>query len=102
MKQDLIDVVKALRKNMQEQDAYLDSLPGDISGMFFDNKYVTLQRVQCDILREALFGKAMPDVEWFLFEFVAGRSPGPHCVHEDGTEYTFKTDDDFYQYMKQL
>ena len=102
MRAELIDIVAQLKEYDTQQVAYLDSLPGDISAAFFDNKYANLLGNQRDLLIKALFEDMTEDVEWFLYEFEAGKSPGPHCITENGTEYTFLTNEDYYNYLENI
>jgi len=46
-----------------------------------------------------LFTESYEDIFWFLHEFEAGKTPGPHIIHKDGTEFTFNYNEDFYKYM---
>jgi hypothetical protein len=81
---------------------YLDSIPPDINSVFFDNAYVNNLAMQRDVLIEELFGDMAEDVFWFLYEFEAGKSPGPHLILADGIKYTFVTDESYYEYLKSL
>jgi hypothetical protein len=101
MKAELIDIVAKLKEYDIEQVAYLDSLPVDISSAFFDNKYTNALSAQRDLLIKALFGDMSEDIEWFLYEFEAGKSPGPHCILANGKAYTFKTNEDYYNYLEE-
>ena len=100
MKQELIEVVKQLRINSKRQDAYIDSIPREFQELLLDNTYSNLAGMQCDVLLKALVGDMYEDISWFLYEFTAGKSKGPHCITEDGTEYTYKTDEDYYRYLE--
>lgn len=100
MEQKLIDVVRKIKEHDVVMHNYIDTIPDDIGSAFFDNTYTNAQSLQRDILIEALFGDMHTDVEWFLYEFTAGRTPGPHCVLEDGTEFTYNTNEDYYEYLR--
>ena len=100
MEQKLIDVVKRLKTDEEEMSKYLDSIPSDIRDGFFDNFYANAQVLQRDYLVDVLFGVMAEDVQWFLYEFIAGKSPGPHCVLPDGTEFTYNTNEDYYEYLR--
>lgn len=99
MKKELVDVVRKLKNYDDEKSKYIESIPSDISSAFFDNTYTNAQSMQVDCLMEALFGNMIEDVCWFLYEFKAGKSSGPHCILKDGTEYTFNTNEDYYDYL---
>ena len=96
----LINIVRELKYLGTHMDAYIDTIPRDISEAFFDNEYTNLQAKQRDILLEALFGDMSSDIEWFLYEFQAGETEGPHCILQDGKEFTFNTNEDYYEYLK--
>ena len=102
MKKELIDIVRKLKDMDAERVKYLETIPQDISAAFFDNVYVNLLYKQSDMLIDALFGDHAEDVTWFLYEFTAGKSAGPHCILADGTEYTYNTNEDYYAYLEQL
>jgi hypothetical protein len=102
MKPELINVVRILKDYGTKQSEYLDTIPSDINQVFFDNTYVNLLQQQNDLLIDHLFGEFTEDVSWFLYEFEAGKSPGPHCRLADGTEYTYNTNEDYYEYLKEL
>jgi hypothetical protein len=101
MKQELIDVVRKLKDWDTEQEEYLKSIPSDIKSVFFENQYTNLLSMQKDLLIDQLFGDMAEDVFWFLYEFEAGKSPGPHCILADGTEYVYNTNEDYYAYLKE-
>jgi hypothetical protein len=101
MKQELIDVVRKLKDWDTEQEEYLKTIPSDIKSVFFENQYTNLLSMQKDILIDQLFGDMAEDVLWFLYEFEAGKSPGPHCILADGTEYVYNTNEDYYAYLKE-
>ena len=100
MKPELIDVVRKLKDWDTEQSEYLDTIPPDINSVFFDNTYVGLMGKQKDLLIQHLFGEAAEDILWFLYEFTAGKSPGPHCILANGTEFTYTTNEDYYEYLR--
>ena len=101
MKTELINVVKQLRKLMQRQDEYIDSIPREFQEVVQDNEYSNCASMQVDIMLQALFGtKYYEEVCWFLYEFEAGKSKGPHVRLPCGTHYCFLTDDDYYTYLE--
>jgi len=100
MKPELIEVVKKLKESIEQQDQYIDSLPSEFRELILDNKYVNSHIQNVDTLMSELFGDMYEDVNWFLYEFKAGSSTGPHCIHPDGTVYTYKSNDDYYEYLK--
>jgi len=99
MKQELILLVRKLKDMEEEMDQYIDTVPLDLRQVLFDNSYVNGMALQRDRLVEALFGDMAEDIFWFLCEFKAGRSPGPHVILKDGTEFTFNYNEDYYKYL---
>jgi hypothetical protein len=100
MNQNKIQVVKELRLSMQAQDNYLAKLPREFQELLFENEYANLQDTQRDQLMRTLFAEHYEDVMWFLYEFTAGKSTGPHVISQDGTKYTFRNDNDYYTYLE--
>ncbi len=100
MNKELIDVVRKLKEFDIEGENYRMSIPSDINWVFFDNRYVNGLQMQKDMLIDLLFGDMADDVSWFLYEFEAGKSTGPHCITADGTEHFYHTDDDYYKYLE--
>ena len=96
MSPELVEVVRKLRNIELQQRAYVDKVPLDIQDFVFDNEYANLQGLKFDAVVQALFADNVEDVYWFLYEFNPAM-PGPHLVNEEGKEYTFKTDEDYYQ-----
>lgn len=100
MKQELIDVVRKIRKLNKRQEEYVDKLPVDIQDMFLDNAYVNDLSMKNDILMSALFGPVVvEDIFWFIYEYKQG-SPGPHVTIDSEDTITFNTDEDFYKYLE--
>lgn len=100
MKQNLIDIVRTLKDSLTKQDTVLSNAPGYYGIAIMDNPYVDEFKVQLSALMPALFGEANDDINWFLFEFTAGKSPGPHCIEKNGTAHTYHTNEDYYTYLK--
>lgn len=101
MKPELINLVKQLRTSMQLQEEYIDKLPREFQELLFDNEYTSQLDFQRDELIKAVFGdKYYEEVCWFLYEFEAGKSQGPHVRLPCGTHYIFLTDDDYYTYLE--
>jgi hypothetical protein len=100
MNKQLIDLVKKLKELDVTADVYLQSIPKDINPAFFDNGYVNALQLQKDMLIDVMFGDMAEDVSWFLYEFEAGKSAGPHCITAGGTEYTYHTNEDYYKYLE--
>lgn len=96
----LINLLKELRRLNQASRAYLDDYPHLFQDLVIGSEYAeNLHRGQSLLLKH-VFGEYAEDVEWFLYEFTPGSSPGPHVILADGTEYVFKTDEDYYEYFR--
>lgn len=98
-KQELVNIVRKIRTLNNESATYITSIPSDICAAFFDNTYVNNLQTQKELLITSLFGDMAEDVCWFLYEFTPGSSAGPHCITPDGTEYVYRTDEDYYDYL---
>ena len=101
MKSELINAIRLIKNSLAAQDKYVNSLDYAFSTLILDNPYNCEQSEQIAVLLDALFGDLAEDVMWFLYEFEAG-STGPHVVLHDGTEHTFFTNEDYYEYLQQL
>ena len=100
MKTELIDIVRKLKDSCLVRDNYVKKLPPDFYTLF-DNEYVNELEKQIDMMVESLFGDMAEDVFWFLYEYhQETASNGPHLILQNGTEYTFKTNEDYYEYLK--
>ena len=99
MKNEMILVVRHLKEMEEKMNQFISSIPPDINSVFFDNVYVNCLAVQRDRLIGELFTESYGDIFWFLLEFEAGKTPGPHIILKDGTEFIFKTNEDFYKYL---
>ena len=102
MKPELIEIVRKLRAYDLARDAYLKAIPSDMCNFLLDNKSTEMQDLRAQFLMEALFGDALEDVYWFLYDYDNIKDRSPHITHADGTEYTFKSDEDYYEYLKGL
>jgi hypothetical protein len=101
MKNEMILVVRHLKEMQEKMDQYINTIPRDIRTTFFDNEYVNCLTVQRDRLIGELFNESsvFEDIFWFLYEFEAGKTPGPHIVRPNGIEFTFNYNEDFYKYL---
>lgn len=102
MKPELIEIVRKLRAYDLARDAYLKSVPSDMCNFLLDNKSTEMQDMRAQFLMEKLFGDELESVYWFLYDYNHKKDSSPHITHKDGTEYTFKTDEDYYEYLKGL
>jgi hypothetical protein len=79
-----------------KRDAYIASIPPDISAAFFDNTYVNELSMQVDWLCLALFGDSIDSVYWFLYEW----KPGYECGIGDKELCKIENIDDMINWMK--
>ena len=97
-----IAVVKAL-KDLQEQGGeYIDSVGSEFIGIIMDNEYCNTRGLMIDVLSRAFFKDMDCDVSWFLYDFKAGTTIGPHLITSDGINWTFHTNEDYYEYLRTL
>jgi hypothetical protein len=99
MKQSKIELVKFLKDGVEASNVYVDSIPRDIRTSVFDNTYSDIQDKMVNELVKAHFKTMATDVFWFLYEFTAGKTAGPH-VSIDGVDYYFNTNEDYYKYLE--
>lgn len=100
MKQSKIELVKFLKDSVVASNEYIESIPRDIRSGFFDNEYCNTQDKMCDELVRAHFKDMATDIFWFLYEFEAGKTEGPHITTADSVEWTFNSNDDYYKYLE--
>jgi hypothetical protein len=102
MKQYKIDIVRKLKDSVKRQDDYLKQFPaGFPTEVVFDNDYVNEIGSNFDMLLNAFFKDDVEDVRWWLYDFdIINASTGPHIITVNGIKWTFKTDEDFYNYLK--
>lgn len=99
MKPKLIELLQELKRLHVLRDEYIDTVPMDLRGVIWDTKYCELLERENDLMLNRVFKDSVEDAYWFLYDFKAGKSKGPHLV-ENGVEYTFETDDDYYEYLR--
>jgi hypothetical protein len=102
MKPELVEIVRKLRSYEKQRDEYLHSLPNDVRFFLMDNQYTTMQDMKSEELLRGLFGGDIDAVYWLLYDYDSKKDSSPHVTHADGTEYTFKTDEDYYKYLENL
>lgn len=98
MKEELITMLKEVRKLRQEADEYLDKLPNDLSLYVMDNTYTTAVSMIGDKSLKMIFGDMNEDISWFLYEFTPKEEPQLWLA--DGTPITLKSDEDYYEYLR--
>lgn len=76
-----------------QQNKWINSLPNDISSVFFDNYYVTSVRKQYDETLKLVFGDWFDDLTYFLYE------KAPHQITTDKNEYVINTVKEYVDYL---
>lgn len=103
MKKKMIEVVRYLKDMDKERDIYLATVPQDLRPILLDNQYVDLLEIQKDRLINAFFKKDTEEVYWFLYEYDEKKQvTGPHIVEDNGNTHTFHSNEDYYNYLKEL
>jgi hypothetical protein len=102
MRDELIDIVCKLKEIREAQDVYFQTIPTDLRACIFDNKYIDLLETKVQILTDIAFKGSQEDIYWFLYEFKAGQTDGPHIIDQTGKKWTFKTNKDYYRYLENL
>jgi hypothetical protein len=100
MKPELIAIVKQLKEKKEAQDVYFQTIPTDLRVSVIDNKYVNLLEAMVQILTDKVFEGVEEDMYWFLYDFEAGKTNGPHIIDATGQKYTFKTNKAYYKYLE--
>jgi hypothetical protein len=100
MKPELIAIVKQLKETREALDVYLDSVPSDLRVSVCDNKFVDLLETMVHLLTDKVFESFKEDIYWFLYDFEAGKTNGPHIIDATGQKYTFKTNKAYYKYLE--
>jgi hypothetical protein len=100
MKPELIAIVKQLKETRDAQDAYLETIPTDLRVFVCDNKFVSSLEAMVQILTDKVFEGVEEDIYWFLYDFEAGKTNGPHIIDATGQKYTFKTNKAYYKYLE--
>ena len=77
-------------------------LPSDIARVVFDNEYSHLQDLQINLIMKSIFGDEIHDIHWFLYEFKLGELCEYHLIDQFGNKQLFTTDEDFYEYLKNI
>jgi hypothetical protein len=101
MKPELIEIVRKLRDYEKQRDAYLYALPNDVRNFLMDNQYTEMQDMKSEELLRGLFGKDIDLVYWILYEYDTKKDTSPHVTHANGKEYTFKSEEEYYTYLKE-
>lgn len=112
------DLFRELYKYHVKGNAWLDTVPNEINGSFFDNPYVGALRRQLDLVQEAVFTEdQLSDIDWFLFDWsvptkqkpaswpddwYVGWSVTPTLTWKiDDVEYSFSGIDEYIQFLQE-
>ena len=77
----------------QKQEKWIESLPREISSVFYDNDYTEGLRTQINTLISFVFGDWSEDVGYFLYE------SAPHVITTQKAEYTINNLKEYVDYM---
>lgn len=94
-------LLEELQHQYQRGDAWLDTIPGDINQVFFDNTFVDSLQKSNTTLMKALFDKTLlQEVEWFLYEWQADKPKELRTItFPDGSTYVINDLNDFVEYL---
>jgi hypothetical protein len=94
-------LLTGLLKEKSKGDQWLDSVPGEVNSVFFDNPYVdSLQRSNTLLLQSLFEDTLLQEVEWFLYEWEADKPVEFRTItYPDGSAVVIDTVDDFVNYL---
>lgn len=94
-------LLEELQQQYQRGDAWLDTIPGDINQVFFDNTFVdSLQKSNTALMKALFQGPLLQEVEWFLYEWQADKPKELRTItFPDGSAHVIDTLDDFVKYL---
>lgn len=98
MRQELIELVKELKRLDIQAENYISKLPSEFS-IIFDNDYTNCKGLMFDKTAQILFGSMYEDIMWFLYEWKPGNKK-PQIWLADGTTYVLETEEDYYKYLE--
>ena len=86
-----------LYESKLKEEAYIDSIPSDISTAFVDNEYANSISVTNEKLIKYIFGDSFDSILWFLYEWKPG-----YKVGSNGKITTIHSIDDYITWMKEF
>ena len=90
------DLVVAMKRRIESQELYINSIPKDIRDSFIENAYTNIDGAMIDHLSKLLLGDLYEDVAWFLYEC------NSRCnkIWFEDREYIINSTEDYLQYAK--
>lgn len=98
MNKELIDLIKEIRVLDAQGEAYLSTIPTPFDMILVENDFQIANYKIQNILMRQVFGNTYEDICWFLYEW----KPGYSIKTQDGVEYTFNTEEDYYKYLERV
>lgn len=92
-----INILKEVRTLQKSANLFIDNIPENLAPLqefIIFNDYCVSNEKQIDILLKVIFGDMYIDIDWFLNEWKPGYS-----VIVDEKEYTFNTEEEYYDYL---
>lgn len=86
-----------LYKSMVTRNEYIDKIPNDISGAFFDNEYVNTFYIDINEMLTYIFGDASESINWFLYDWHPGYEVGSGNI-----EKQINNIDEYIDWMKNV
>jgi hypothetical protein len=88
---------RLLYKNMIRRDEYLNTIPSDINGFIFENRYVNYLLDDYSTMLKVIFDEHAEAIEWFLYEWKPG-----YEVEFDGKTTKINDIDEYIKWMKSV
>lgn len=90
-------IFRQLYDNQVKRDAYIDSVPSDLSAFVYDNEYVNSLDADRSVLMDEVFGEHVEAIYWFLYEWKPGAEVG-----FDGHTEAIQDIDQYISWMKRF
>lgn len=89
-----VSLLREIYEKMYLGNEWIDKVPSEISGSYFDNPYVNSLNDVNDILLKAAFGDCWEAADWFLNEW----QPGFECGI-NGNYFNINTPEEYYEHL---
>jgi hypothetical protein len=90
-------IFRHLYENMLKRDEYLATIPSDVNGFVFDNRYVNSLLDDYDTMLKVIFDEHAEAIGWFLYEWKPG-----YEVEFDGKTTKINDIDEYIDWMKSM
>lgn len=92
-----IEVFKKIFELHSKAEEYYETVPSDLSSIFFENEYSNNREMIVEVLMRAYFTETEnASIGWFLYDWYSDREL---FAVVDGQEYKFETIDDYIAYL---